>query len=68
MIHRYEIDFSVMYDGKVTDLQLAIIPAPSVEEANMKLQSEVKRWLGKCRVRIDHTNLLVSEDIRYTIG
>jgi hypothetical protein len=69
MIHRYEINFSVMYDGKITDLQSAIIPAPlCVEEANKKLQSEVKRRLGKCRVRIDHTSLLVSEDRRYTIG
>jgi hypothetical protein len=63
MIHRYEIDFSVMYDGKVTDLQSAIIPAHSLEEVNKKLQSEVKRRLGKCRVKIDHTSLLVSEDI-----
>ncbi|MEK4677792.1 hypothetical protein [Bacillus sp. FSL K6-2944] len=62
MIHRYEIDSSVMYDGKVTDLQSAIIPAHSLEEANKKLQSEVKRRLGKCRVKIDHTSLLVSED------
>jgi hypothetical protein len=67
VIHRYEIDFSVMYDGKVTDLQSAIIPAHSLEEANKKLQSEVKRRLGKCRVKIDHTSLLVSEDSRYTI-
>ena len=68
MIHRSEIDFSVMYDGKVTDLQSVIIPAYSLEEANNKLQSEVKRWLGKCRVKIAHTSLLVSEDSRYTIG
>ncbi|MDA1775196.1 hypothetical protein PDJ95_28365 [Bacillus cereus] len=44
MIHLYEIDFSVMYDGKVTDLQSAIIPAHSLEEANKKLQlDEIKR-------------------------
>ncbi|MDA1669216.1 hypothetical protein PDK09_28000 [Bacillus cereus] len=48
-------------------LQSAIIPAHSLEEANKKLQSEVKRRLGKCRVKIDHTSLLVSEDSRYTI-
>lgn len=62
MIHRYEIDFYVMYDGKVTDLQSAIISAYSLEEANQKLQSEVKRGLGKCRVKIDHTSVLVSEE------
>ncbi|MGR5865078.1 hypothetical protein ACT7C1_15165 [Bacillus paranthracis] len=67
MLHRYEIDFSVMYSGKVTDLQSAIIPARSLEEANKKLRSEVKRRLGKCHVKIDHTSLLVSEDSRYTI-
>ncbi|PEP95258.1 hypothetical protein [Bacillus toyonensis] len=67
MIHRYEIAFSVMYDGKVTDLQSVIIPAHSLEEANKKLQSEVKRRLGKCCVKFDHTSLLVSEDSRYTI-
>ncbi|PGT15384.1 hypothetical protein [Bacillus cereus] len=68
MIHRYEIDFPLMYDGKVTDLQSAIIPAHSLEEANKKLQSEVKQRLVKCVVKIDHTSLLVSEDSRYTIG
>ncbi|PGO77657.1 hypothetical protein CN980_11285 [Bacillus cereus] len=68
MIHRYEIDFSVMYDGKLTDLQSAIIPANSLEEATKKLQSEVKRRLGKCQVKIDTTSLLVSDDSRYTIG
>ncbi|WP_144492668.1 hypothetical protein [Bacillus thuringiensis] len=68
MIHRYEIDFPLMYDGKVTDLQSAIIPAHSLEEANTKLQSEVKQRLAKCVVKIDHTSLLVSEDSRYTIG
>jgi hypothetical protein len=40
-----------MYDGKITDLQSAIVPAPSLEEANKKLQSEVKRRLGKCCVK-----------------
>ncbi len=34
MIHRYEIDFSVMYGGKERELQSAIIPARSLEEAN----------------------------------
>ncbi|MDR4986801.1 hypothetical protein CN491_26330 [Bacillus cereus] len=68
MIHRYESDFPLMYDGKVTDLQSAIIPAHSLEEANKKLQSEVKQRLAKCVVKIDHTSLLVSEDSRYAIG
>ncbi|MEH7051627.1 hypothetical protein [Bacillus pseudomycoides] len=67
MIHRYEIDFSVMYSGKERGLQSAIIPARSLEEANEKLESEVKRRFGKCHVRIDTANLCVSEDTRYTI-
>lgn len=65
------IDMKLIFlwcNGKVTDLQSAIIPAHSLEEANKKLQSEVKRRLGKCVVKIDHTSLLVSEDSRYTIG
>ncbi|MCQ6530260.1 hypothetical protein [Bacillus mycoides] len=60
MIHRYEIYFSVMYSGKVTDLQSAIIPAQSLEEANKKLRSEVKRRLGKCTVNINTISLYVS--------
>lgn len=67
MIHRYEIDFSVMYGGKERDLQSAIIPARSLEEANEKLKSEVKRRFGKCHVKIDTANLCVLEDSRYTI-
>ncbi|MBO1582549.1 hypothetical protein [Bacillus sp. XF8] len=67
MIHRYEIDFSVVYGGKERGLQSAIIPASSLEEANEKLKSEVKRRLGKCHVRINTANLCVSEDSRYTI-
>lgn len=68
MIHRYEFEFSVMYGGKVSDLQSTIIPAGSLEEANKKLQSEVKRRLGKCRIKISTTSLCVSENRRYTIG
>lgn len=56
-----------MYGGKVTDLQSAIIPARSLEEANKKLQSEVKRRLGKCHIKINTASLCVSEDSRYTI-
>ncbi|MGH0789817.1 hypothetical protein ACQVTS_19435 [Bacillus mycoides] len=67
MIHRYEFEFSVMYGGKVSDLQSTIIPAGSLEEANKKLESEVKRRLGKCHVKIDNASLLVSENSRYTI-
>lgn len=67
MIHRYEIEFSVMYGGKVTNLQSTIIPARSLEEANEKLQSEVKRRLGTCRVKIDTASLCSSEDSRYII-
>ncbi|MBO1628625.1 hypothetical protein [Bacillus arachidis] len=67
MIHQYEIDFSVMYGGKEKGLQSAIIPARSLEEANEKLKSEVKRRFGKCHVRIDTANLYVSEDSKYTI-
>ncbi|MGN4811154.1 hypothetical protein ACTFSP_27185 [Bacillus cereus group sp. MYBK108-2] len=68
MIHQYELNFSVMYSGKVTGSQSAIIPASSLEEANEKLQSEVKRRLGKCRIKINTTSLCVSENKRYTIG
>lgn len=67
MIHQYEIDFSLVYGGKEKSLQSAIIPASSLEEANEKLKSEVKRRFGKCHVRIDTTNLYVSEDSKYTI-
>lgn len=68
MIHRYEIEFSVMYGGKITNLQSTIIPASSLEEANEKLQSEVRRRLGTCRVKIDTTtSLCSSEDSRYII-
>lgn len=67
MIHQYEIDFSVVYGGKEKGLQSAIIPANSLEEANKKLKSEVKRRFGKCYVRIHTANLYVSEDSRYAI-
>lgn len=67
LIHRYEIDFSVMYSGKVTDLQSAIIPARSLEEAKEKLKSEVKRRVGKCTVTINTASLYVSEEIQYTV-
>ncbi|MFJ8119693.1 hypothetical protein [Bacillus mycoides] len=67
MIHRYEIEFSVRYGGKVTNLQSTIIPARSLEEATKKLQSEVKRRLGACRVEIDTVSLCSSEDSRYII-
>lgn len=67
MIHQYEIEFLVMYGGKVTNLQSTIIPASSLEEANKKLQSEIRRRLGTCRVKIDTTSVCSSEDIRYII-
>lgn len=67
MIHQYELEFSVMYSGKVTDSQSTIIPAQSLEEASEKLQSEVKRRLGKCRIKINHASLCVSEEVRYTV-
>ncbi|UYX55604.1 hypothetical protein M3Y14_31720 (plasmid) [Bacillus thuringiensis] len=66
-IHQYELDYSVMYNGKVTGLQSVIIPASSLKEARKKLQSEVKRRLGQCHVRIDTTSLFVSEHSRYII-
>lgn len=56
-----------MYSGKVTDSQSTIIPACSLEEANEKLQSEVKRRLGKCRIKVNTASLCVSEDSRYVI-
>lgn len=67
MIHRYEIDFSVMYGGKERELQSAIIPATSLEEANEKLKSEVTRRLGKCYVKIDTVSLYGLEEVRYTV-
>ncbi|CUB59467.1 hypothetical protein BN2127_JRS10_04980 [Bacillus subtilis] len=67
MIHQYELNFSVMYSGKATDSQSTIIPASSLEEANKKLESKVKRRLGKCRIKVNTANLCVSEDSRYKI-
>lgn len=67
LIHQYELNFSVMYSGKVTDSQSTIIPARSLEEANEKLQSEVKRRLGKCSIKVNEASLCVSEDSRYAI-
>ncbi|AHA75647.1 MULTISPECIES: hypothetical protein [Bacillus] len=67
MIHQYELNFSVIYSGKVTDSQSTIIPASSLEEANKKLQSEVKRRLGKCTIKVNTASLCVSEDSRYTL-
>ncbi|NWK72264.1 hypothetical protein HWX41_25220 [Bacillus paramycoides] len=67
MIHQYELNFSVMYSGKVTDSQSTVIPARSLEEVNEKLQLEVKRRLGKCSIEINSKSLYVSEDSRYTI-
>ncbi|MFJ8456197.1 hypothetical protein [Bacillus paramycoides] len=67
MIHQYELNFSVMYSGKVTDSQSTVIPARSLEEVNGKLQLEVKRRLGKCSIEINSKSLYVSEDSRYTI-
>ncbi|MEK4605542.1 MULTISPECIES: hypothetical protein [Bacillus] len=68
MIHQYELNFSVMYSGKVTDSQSTIISASSLEEANEKLQSEVKRRLGKCSIKVKAASLCVSEDSRYRVG
>lgn len=56
-----------MYSGKVTDSQSTIIPACSLEEANKKLQSEVKRRLGRCSIKVNAASLYVSEDSRYKI-
>ncbi|QDZ76747.1 hypothetical protein [Bacillus cereus] len=67
MIHQYELNFSVMYSGKVTDSQSTIISASSLEKANEKLQSEVKRRLGKCRIKVNAASLCVSGGSRYTI-
>ncbi|ANN35848.1 hypothetical protein A9498_31335 (plasmid) [Bacillus thuringiensis serovar coreanensis] len=67
MIHQYEIKFSVMYNGKKRDLQSVIIPASSLEKANEKLKSEVKRRFGECHVKINSSSICVSEDLRYEI-
>lgn len=55
-----------MYSGKVTDSQSTIIPASSLEEANKKLESEVKRRLGKCSIKMNSASLFVSEEVQYT--
>ncbi len=67
LVHQYELNFSVMYSGKVTDTQSTIIPASLLEEANEKLLSEVKRRLGNCSIEINSKSLYVSEDSRYNI-
>ncbi|CUB59195.1 hypothetical protein BN2127_JRS10_04814 [Bacillus subtilis] len=67
MIYQYELNFSVMYSGKVTDSQSTIIPASSLEEANEKLESEVKRRLGKCSIKVYSASLFVSEEVQYTV-
>lgn len=67
LIHQYELNFSVMYSGKVSSSQSTVIPASSLEEANEKLLSEVKRRLGDCSIEINSKSLYVSKDSRYTI-
>ena len=67
LMHQYELSFSVMYNGKVRDSQSTIIPASSLEEANKKLQSKIKRRLGECIIEINSKSLYVSVDSRYTI-
>lgn len=67
LIHQYELNFSVMYSGKVSSSQSTVIPASSLEEANEKLLSEVKRRLGDCSIEINSKSLYVSEDSRYII-
>ncbi|MBJ8099712.1 hypothetical protein COM38_13575 [Bacillus toyonensis] len=67
MIHQYELNFSVMYSGKVSSSQSTVIPASSLEEAKGKLLSEVKRRLGDCSIEVNSKSLYVSEDSRYTI-
>ncbi|MCR6850480.1 hypothetical protein [Bacillus sp. IBL03825] len=67
MIHRYKLEFSVMYGGKITGSQSTIIPARFLGEANEKLQLKVKRRLGKCSIKINTTSLYVSENSRYII-
>lgn len=56
-----------MYSGKVSSSQSTVIPASSLEEANEKLLSEVKRRLGDCSIEINSKSLYVSENSRYTI-
>ncbi|KEK21172.1 hypothetical protein [Bacillus gaemokensis] len=62
MIHRYEIDFSVMYSNKETALQSATIPAHFLKDANEKLKTEVKRRFGDCKIVVTSTKLCVSYD------
>ncbi|MDT3498848.1 hypothetical protein NLU03_32490 [Bacillus toyonensis] len=67
MIHRYEIVFSVMYSEKVTALQSVTIPASSLERATEKLNKEIQRRFGICKVLICSTNIYVTEKERYSI-
>lgn len=67
MIYQYELNFSVMYSGKIADSQSTIIPASSLEKANEKLQLEVKRRLGKCSIKVHTVSLYIPEDSRYVI-
>ncbi|XLP22362.1 hypothetical protein ACFMB7_28715 [Bacillus toyonensis] len=67
MIHRYELVFSVMYSDKVTALQSVTIPASSLEHATQKLNKEIQRRFGNCKVLICSTNIYVTENKRYSI-
>ncbi|MES1051560.1 hypothetical protein FOA24_20065 [Bacillus thuringiensis] len=51
----------------VARLKSTIIPVHSLEEVNEKLQSEVKRRLSTCRIKIDTVSLCSSEDSRYIL-
>ena len=67
MIYQYEIDFSVMYSDKITDVQSTKVPAHSLEIAKEKLMTEVKRRMGNCEVLICSASLQVPEDKKYSI-
>lgn len=62
MIYQYEIDFSVMYSDRITDIQSAIAPAQPLEIAKEKLITEVKRRIGNCEILISSADLQVSKD------
>ncbi|MDZ4406752.1 hypothetical protein ORM92_23200 [Bacillus cereus] len=65
MIHQYESDFSVIYVGKVTDLQLAIIPAHPLEEASKKLQlDKVRREILQSAKLLYCLNLMESKQLQ----
>ncbi|MEI4615974.1 hypothetical protein [Bacillus cereus] len=67
MIYQYEIDFSIVYSHKITASHVATFSASSLTAAIEKLEKEVQRRLGHCKVIIHETRLYVSKEESYTM-